>query len=231
MVLTAELRVRIILLDVLHHDAKVVPDISCRSPGVGLICSPAQAAAARVWLVATHQVALEMELVNVAQGGECVDPSLVELADRTVLSVDPARIGFQVVDLPRHELSCVLLPVAVRGVVRPTRAPVAALRVQPASVPAACNHDSDSHGRAARALSVSAIGALSVSHAELHAKRIVLIDEAFHAGEGSFVNLQPSRVSMTTRPATVQVHIDVACGAEPSLHAHGASRQRGASCM
>ena len=139
MVRTTKLCVSIILLNVLHHDAKVVPDVSCRSPGVGLICSPAQAAAARVWLVATHQVALEMELVDVAQGGECVDPSLVELADRTVLSVDPARIGFQVVDLPRYELSCVLLPVAVRGIVCSTQVPVAALRMQPASVPAVCS--------------------------------------------------------------------------------------------
>ena len=126
---TTKLRVLIILHDILHHDAKVVPDISCRSPRVGLICGVAQTVAARAWLVTAHQITLKMELVDVTQGSEGVNPSLVELADRTVLGMDATWIRFQVVDLPRHKLSCVLLPVAVRTIVCPAQSPVAALRV------------------------------------------------------------------------------------------------------
>ena len=84
--------------------------------------------------VPAHQIALEVQLVDVAQLREGVHPLLVELADGAMRGVHPARIRLQVVDLPRHELRGILLPVPVGRVVRTGQAAVAALRVQAARV-------------------------------------------------------------------------------------------------
>ena len=182
--------------------------------------------------VPAHQIALEVQLVDVAQLREGVHPLLVELADGAMRGVHPARIRLQVVDLPRHELRGILLPVPVGRVVRAAQAAVAALRVQAARVHAELHtevvhlyssHKAVSSRGPARVMGFFAHGrAMQTARWQRHhsiqarvervqpggivkAKDVHLADQAAHARERRGVDLKPGRVAVAAGPAAVQI--------------------------